>query len=266
MYRISSLPMLKSPATVCRSFSSSARIFSGHSKWSTIKHDKAKNDALRSKIATKYANMIVLATREGGSADPALNMRLSSTIDAAMKNNVSKKVIENAIKRASGDSAAASGSTTLYEGVAPGGVALVVEALTENKTRTAQQVRAAFMKYSGTLSPTLYMFDKRGWLLLENTTLDDSLFDYAIEVGAEDVVQDSDNEVMIYTSPQDTYKVASTVKSDGKYSIKDLGIEYAPNQDSVITDLDDHKKQTVSKLIATLEDLDDVTDVYTNVQ
>lgn len=255
-----------------RAFSTCRVLNSGHSKWSTIKHDKAKNDALRSKIATKYSNMIVLATKEGGSPDPALNMRLASTIDTALKNNVSKKVIDGAIKRASGQGEGPSGTSIIYEGVAPGGVALVVEALTENKNRTAQQIRAAFMKYSGTLNPTLYMFDKRGWIELENTPLDDALFDYAVEMGAEDVVelpQENENDTatsILYTSPQDTYKIASTIKSDGTYSIKDMGIEYAPNDDSVVTDLDEHKKQTLGKLVTMLEDLDDVVDVYTNVR
>ncbi|ANB15480.1 hypothetical protein AWJ20_3108 [Sugiyamaella lignohabitans] len=251
-----------------RYLSCTALTASGHSKWSTIKHDKAKNDALRSKIATKFANMIVVAVREGGSADPNMNVRLAASIDNALKLNVPKKVIENAIKRGSGESdgPGEKSETALYEGIGPGGVAFVVEALTDNKNRTAQQVRAAFMKFSGTLSPTLYLFERRGWIELgEGAVLDDELFEFVIDLGAEDIVENETSGLLtIYTSPQSTSKVASGIKDSGKYKISNMGIEYSANPDTSVAELDEAKTQSLQKLISSLEDLDDVTEVHSN--
>jgi YebC/PmpR family DNA-binding regulatory protein len=247
-----------------RGFSCGTWLTSGHSKWSTIKHDKAKNDALRSKLSTKFSNMIVVATKDGG-PDPSLNVRLAATIENALKCNVPKKVIEGAIKRGSGESSGPGESSVLalYEGIGPGGVAVVVEALTDNKNRTSQQVRAAFMKFAGTLSPTLYLFERRGWIELDKTVeLDDQMFEFVVELGAEDVEEDNNGVVVVYTSPNNTSQVANGLKNN--YKIANMGIEYASNPDTKISALDETRDTSLRKLIDTLEDLDDVTDVYTN--
>lgn len=175
----------------------------------------------------------------------------------------------------------------VYEGMGPGGVAFVVEALTDNKSRTVGQVKSTFSKATGVLSPTAYMFTRRGWVQASLKpgleTADDAL-DELIEFGAEDVEEDLDTDesspssatdadqssegpgIFVYTSIQDTAKVAQSMKSSG-YHIKDMGIEYAPNPDTSIaeSDLSADTKQAYEKLAQQLADLDDVVEVYTNV-
>lgn len=147
-----------------RNFSTlNSRLLSGHNKWSSIKHDKAKNDVERNKLFSKFAQRISLAVKMGGNADPNLNLRLATAIELASKNNVTKKVIENAIKKGSGNGQTygkngTNMETCVYEGMGPGGIALVVEALTDNKNRTIGLVRSTFTKASGSMTPTLFFF------------------------------------------------------------------------------------------------------------
>ncbi|KAF5094906.1 hypothetical protein D0Z03_001965 [Geotrichum reessii] len=264
-------------------FSTTAVVRSGHNKWSTIKHDKAKNDAQRNKVNLKCASLIAVAARVGGSIDPSINFRLATAIEQANRQNVPKKIIESAIKRGGGIST--SGGTAavtempVYEGMGPGGVAFVVETLTDNKNRTVGQVKAAFSKVGGVMSPTAYLFARRGWIEVHakpgETSVDDA-FETLVDLGAEDLEQverGPEEEVpedegliyAVYTSDKDTGKVAKALVDAG-YRVKDLGIEYSPNADTAVPALTDAAQRAAyEKLCAALDDIDDVVDFYTNL-
>ncbi|KAF5097339.1 hypothetical protein D0Z00_002429 [Geotrichum galactomycetum] len=265
-------------------FSTTAVVQSGHNKWSTIKHDKAKNDAQRNKVNLKCASLIAVAARVGGSIDPSINFRLATAIEQANRQNVPKKIIESAIKRGGGIStsgqAAAATEMPVYEGIGPGGVAFVVETLTDNKNRTVGQVKAAFTKVGGVLSPTAYLFARRGWIEVhakpDETSVDDA-FEALVDLGAEDLEQvehDPNDEVpaegeglvyAVYTSDKDTGKVAKAL-ADAGYRVKDMGIEYVPNADTAVPALADAAQRVAfEKLCAALDDIDDVVDIYTNL-
>jgi YebC/PmpR family DNA-binding regulatory protein len=267
-------------------FSTTAAVQSGHNKWSTIKHDKAKNDAQRNKVNLKCASQIAVAARVGGSIDPAINFRLATAIEQANRQNVPKKIIESAIKRGGGISASGGAVTAtempVYEGIGPGGVAFVVETLTDNKNRTVGQVKAAFTKAGGVLSPTAYLFARRGWIEVhakpEETSVDDA-FETLVDLGAEDLEQverDPNEEAVppaeaeglvyaVYTSDKDTGKVAKAL-ADAGYRVKDMGIEYVPNEDTAVPALADAAQRVAfEKLCAALDDIDDVVDFYTNL-
>lgn len=187
-----------------------------------------------------------------------------------------KKTIESAIKRGAGTGGSASGAVAemaVYEGMGPGGVAFVVEALTDNKNRTVSQVKAAFAKAGGVLSPTAYLFEKRGWVEVrpkEGEEFDDA-FEKLIDLGAEDLEQVEAEEAgeedmyVVYTGVQETAKVAEALKGEG-YGIKDLGIEYAANDDTKVRALDDISKNAFEKLCNQLDDIDDVVEIYTNLE
>ncbi|VVT44717.1 uncharacterized protein SAPINGB_P000509 [Magnusiomyces paraingens] len=263
---------------------------SGHSKWSTIKHDKAKNDAARNKLATKFGGQIAVAARVGG-ADPANNVRLAMAIENAARANVPKKLIESAIRRGAGlekDAAGAKPSElAVYEGLGPAGVAFVVEALTDNKSRTVSQVKAAFSKAQGSMAPTAYMFRKQGWVECApkpgQESADDAFDELADIPGVEDIssraaeegeIDDNNNnnssnsQIMLVVTAQvaDTARVAEGIKAAG-YTMKDMGIEYAPNDDAAIVeaDLDEEVRTAIGKLAGALDDLDDVIEIYTNL-
>lgn len=248
-----------------RLFHCSSVASAGHNKWSKIKHDKAKNDALKNAGASKFANQIAVATKLGG-PDPSLNVKLASVIEQAQKANISKKVIENAIKRGSGDASSMAGPATVvvYEGIA-NGVSFVVEALTDNKARSAANVKAAFTKANGSFAPTLYMFTKRGWIHVDASV--DSVFDKSIDLGAQDI-EEADAEgttAYVYTEHADTKKVMEGLKDTVK--VLDFGIEYSANEDTAMSDesLSDDARVMHEKLVKALDELDDVTEVYTNL-
>lgn len=211
-----------------------------------------------------------------GGPDPTLNMRLAAAIENASKANVPKKTIESAIKRGSGTGGGSSGPSemALYEGIGPGGVAFVVEALTDNKARTVSQVKAAFSKSGGVLSPSAYLFTRRGWVEVWPKQGEDfdTAFEKLIDLGAEDLEQklpgeeNGDEEFyVVYTGVQETAKVAEALKNEG-YGIKDLGIEYAPNEDTMVESLAADSKAAFEKLCAQLDDIDDVVEMYTNLK
>ncbi|GMM35088.1 Dpc29 protein [Saccharomycopsis crataegensis] len=257
---------------------------SGHNKWSTIKHDKAKNDAEKNKISNKFSGAIAVAAREGG-PDPTKNIRLATVIEAAQKANVMKRVIENAIKRGSGTGDNKKQlDQMVYEGVGPAGVAFVVEALTDNKNRTIGEVRACFTKFGGSLSPSLFNFDRKGYVVcelpLQNALTEDQVFDKVIECGGEDYeVYENDEEptkdkdgnliplpklLEVTTDPSDTGNATVELKKD--FKIKQVGIAYIPKPDLVMKVEEVEVREKLDKLLQSLEDLDDVTDVYSNTE
>lgn len=271
-----------------RSFTTTISNCSGHNKWSSIKHDKAKNDAERNKLFNKFANQVALAVKLGGSTDPIVNIRLATAIEQANKNNVTKRVIENAIKKGSGATSkdGAKAESCVYEGMGPGGVAFVVEALTDNKNRTIGLVRSAFSKANGSMTPTLYFFDKKGYVVVyPPKELDDfdKVFEKVLEVdGVEDLEQLEQDESLskeepegnepfasemyeLSTEPSEANRIASSLKEQG-FRINEVGLDYVPKSDMAIEVADQDTKLKLEKFMRQLDEIDDVTDFYTNVR
>lgn len=257
-----------------RSLHTTSTTLAGHSKWANIKHDKARNDAQKNKIANKMAQTIAVAAKLGG-PDPSKNIRLAAAIEAASKANVVKKVIENAIRRgagiSSGNAEKTNVETVVYEGVSVGNVSFVVEALTDNKNRTFSAVRAAFTKYGGNLpSPTGFLFERMGFIVVEKGERSyDDVFEEVVELGAEDleemINEDGIQLLEIATGFNDTGSIANQLKELG-YVIKEVGTSYVPNEDAVMEISDADVRERYQKFINNLEEIDDVTDYYTTLK
>jgi len=237
---------------------------SGHSKWSTIKHKKGKADAQRGKMFTKLARYITVAVREGG-ADPEYNSNLKSAIEKAKAENMPNDNIERAIKKGSGDLEGANFEEIIYEGYGPAGVAVFVQCLSDNRNRTASDVRHAFDKFGGNLGSTgcvAWMFDRKGLLLVEKTDEvdEEELMLQAIDAGAEDFSVEEEYYEII-TSPEIFGKVKESLLESG-YRFSNAEITYLPQNETKLTEEKDIKN--MMKLIDALEDSDDVQEVYHN--
>ncbi len=238
---------------------------SGHSKWNNIKNKKAKGDAARSKIFTKIGREIAVAVKQGG-PDPSSNSKLYDVIQKAKANNMPNDNIVRSIKKASGELSTVDYFEIVYEGYGIGGSAVIVECLTDNKNRTAGDVRCAFDKNGGSLGQTncvSYMFDKRGVVVAENTIGldDDSAFELAIEAGADDVsVEDGMVEMTCDCSILAAVRDAVVEKGLNLVSAEMIWIPQ-----TMIT-LDGENLAKFRKMLDTLEDNDDVQNVYHNVQ
>ena len=236
---------------------------SGHSKWSTIKRKKEKTDAQRGKIFTKIGREISVAVREGG-PDPASNSKLKDIIAKAKANNVPNDNIERIIKKAAGDGSGASYEEIVYEGYGPSGVAVVVESLTDNRNRTAGEMRHYFDKYGGNLGQSGsvgFLFSRQGLLLVEAEGVDeDALMEAALDAGAVDFLAE-DGAFDIRTEPNDVSAVRESLEAQG-YSFVSAGVEYIPNTTVALTGEDDIKK--MARLLEMLEDNDDVQEVWHN--
>ncbi|MBA3061867.1 MAG: YebC/PmpR family DNA-binding transcriptional regulator, partial [Atribacteria sp.] len=235
---------------------------SGHSKWSTIKRKKGKVDAQRGKIFTKIIRVITVAARSGG-GDPETNVKLKVAIQLAKENNMPNENIEKAIKRGTGEADGVSYEEIIYEGYGPGGVAVLIEALTDNKNRTTPEVRKIFSKNAGNLGENgcvAWMFDKRGYFIFEIAKVnEDTIVDLALEAEAEDVKSDSENiEVM---TPPENYKKFSNL-------IKEQNLECLLSEVTLIpkttVDLEGKKATQMLNLMEQLEDHDDVQKAYAN--
>lgn len=238
---------------------------SGHSKWANIKHKKAKGDAAKGKIFTKIGREIAVAVKEGGS-DPSSNSKLEACIAKARANNMPNDNIERSIKKAAGELGNVNYEDMVYEGYGAGGVAVIVEALTDNKNRTAGDVRHLFDKNGGSLGTTncvSFMFDKKGVLVLEKTDSadEDEIMMLAIDAGADDVITE-DDVFEIYTSPADLYKVKQNMENSG---IKFLSCEVEMIPQNMVSP-DEQTAAKINKLIESLEDLDDVQRVFHNAE
>ena len=237
---------------------------SGHSKWNNIKNKKAKGDAARSKIFTKIGREIAVAVKAGG-ADPSSNSKLYDVIQKAKANNMPNDNIQRSIKKASGELSAVDYVEITYEGYGIGGSAVIVECLTDNKNRTAGDVRHAFDKCGGNLGGTncvSYMFDRRGVVVAENTIglNDDTAFELAIEAGADDVsVEDGMVEMTCDVSMLGAVRDAVVSKGLNLVSAE---MEWIPQ--NMIT-LDGENLVRFQKMLDLLEDNDDVQEVYHNV-
>lgn len=235
---------------------------SGHNKWSKIKNKKGNEDAKRGKIFTKHARNITVAAREGGD-NPDYNPALKQAIDKAKSDNMPNDNIERAIKKATGEGAGDNYSRIIYEGYGPGGVAVIVDCLTDNVQRTAPEVRHAFDKNGGNLGTdgsVMFMFDHKGEILVDNTGKDfDQFMMDALEAGADDVIQE-DEYFEAITSIEAFNDAVENLKN-AEYKVERSVISYIA-QNEIEVDTDYHEK--LEKLIDTLEDNDDVQEVYTN--
>lgn len=239
---------------------------SGHNKWSTIKQKKGKNDAARAKIFTKIGRELIVAVRDGGSADPAANSKLRDCIAKAKANNVPNENIERIIKKAAGESGGANYEAVTYEGYGPSGIAVIVEALTDNRNRTAGDVRHYFDKFGGNMGTpgcVSFMFEQKGVLVLDkedNEVEEDKLMEDALEAGAADFEADEDI-YTVYTEPTDMGAVRDDLTAKG-YTFASAEVEMVP---STYTKIDDPDVQVkMQKLLDMLEDNDDVQNVWHN--
>lgn len=235
---------------------------SGHNKWSKIKNKKGSEDARRGKIFTKLGRNISVAVREGGD-NPDYNPALKAAIDKAKAENMPNDNIERAIKKASGDTNGANFERIIYEGYAKDGVAVIVDCLTDNKNRTAPDIRHIFDKNGGNLGTdgsVMFMFNRKGLIEIEKNGIDfDELMLEVIDLGAEDV-SDEDDVYQIITSVEDFQNVLDGMKKSN-YKISKADISYLA--DNLIDAQESNNKQ-IMKLIDALEDNDDVQEVYTN--
>ncbi|MCU8003094.1 MULTISPECIES: YebC/PmpR family DNA-binding transcriptional regulator [unclassified Shewanella] len=236
----------------------------GHSKWANIKHRKAAQDAKRGKLFTKFIRELTVAAREGGS-DPDSNPRLRVAIDKALGGNMTRDTVERAIKRGAGELEGQQLETILYEGYGPGGTAVMVETMTDNRNRTVSGVRNAFSKSGGNLGTdgsVSYLFTKRGVLSYAPGTDEDALMEAALEAGAEDIVSYDDGAVDVFTDPVDFYTVKEAL--DNAHFVADNAEIAMIASTKAELDLDTAEK--FMRLIDTLEDHDDVQEVYHNAE
>ena len=236
---------------------------SGHSKWATIKHKKGLADAKRGQKFTKLIKEITVSAKMGG-IDPDSNARLRTAILKARAENMPKDNIDRAIKKAVGDDANTTFFELTYEGYAPGGVAIIIDTLTDNKNRTAADVRSTLSKLGGSLGASgcvSYMFQTKGVIAYDNEKYsEEEIFEVALENGAEDVVA-QDDAIEVYTSPSDFSSVLEAMQAAG---FEQLSADVNKIADQTVT-LDNEKCAKVMKIVDRLEDLEDVQQVSTNL-
>jgi YebC/PmpR family DNA-binding regulatory protein len=245
-----SLSFLRNPSTMA-----------GHSKWANIQHRKERQDARRGKIFTKLIREITVAARLGG-GDPNFNPRLRLAIEKAKAENMPSENIERAIKRGTGELEGVHYEEVRYEGYGPGGAAVMVDCLTDNRTRTVADVRHAFSKHGGNLGTdgsVAFLFKHCGQIVLAPGTPEDKVMEAAIEAGAEDVLTNEDGSIEVITAPQDFAAVKAALEKAGlKPAFAE--VTFKPTTETALKGEDAAKMQ---KLLDALENLDDVQEVYT---
>ncbi|MGN1126452.1 MAG: YebC/PmpR family DNA-binding transcriptional regulator [Ruminococcus sp.] len=239
---------------------------SGHNKWSTIKQKKGKNDAARAKVFTKIGRELIVAIRDGGSADPNVNSKLRDCIAKAKAANVPNDNIDRIIKKAASSNEGDNYESVTYDGYGPSGIAVIVEALTDNRNRTAGEVRHYFDKFGGNMGTpgcVGFMFSKKGVLVIEREDLDkdeDTVMEDALEAGASDFEADEDI-FTIYTEPEDFGAIRDDLSGKG-YEFASAEIEQVP---STYTKLEDEETKTkMQKMLDMFEDNDDIQNVWHN--
>lgn len=235
---------------------------SGHSKWHNIQARKGKSDAARGKIFTKIGREIAVAVKAGG-ADPNSNSKLRDIISKAKQNNMPNDNIERSIKKASGELSGVNYEAITYEGYGVGGSAVIVECLTDNKNRTAGDVRHAFDKHGGSLGSTncvSYLFKRKGVVIVADVKDVDTLMMDALDLGAVDVFEDEDT-VQVITEPNEHTKMQDELTNKG-YNVVSADTELVPD---TYVDLTEEQIGKFNRMVDALEDLDDVQEVYHNV-
>ncbi len=236
----------------------------GHSKWANIKHRKAAQDAKRGKIFTKIIREIVVAAKSGGT-NPEDNPSLRAVIDKALSANMKRDTVEKAIARGAGNTDDDNYDELTYEGYGPGGVAILVECLTDNKNRTVAEVRHAFTRAGcelATSGSVAYLFGKKGQIFFSNEVKEDQLIEEALEAGAEDIINHDDGSFEVLTTPTDFILVKEALERKG---LKPEAGEVAMLP-STQTELNTDTAIKVLRLIDALDDLDDTQNVYSNAE
>ena len=234
----------------------------GQSKWSNIKHRKAGQDAKKAKVFTKLIRELTVSARDGGGSVED-NPGLRNLVDKAKAVQMPKDTMERAIVRGAGGQDGAELVSLVYEGYGPGGVAVMVETMTDNKNRTVAEVRHAFSKAGGNLGTdgsVAYLFEKKGQIVFAAAGLEDGVLDAAIDAGAEDVDVADDGTVEVTSPPEDFARVKDALAAAG-FEAESAEVAMIPQ---TYTDLDDEQAEKVLRLLDLLEDLDDVTNLYTN--
>lgn len=238
---------------------------SGHNKWSSIKHRKGAADAKRSKVFTKVIKEITVASRMGGD-DPDANPRLRSAITLAKSVNMPNDNVTKAIKKGVGGDKSETWETIVYEGYGPNNVAVIVECLTDNKNRTISSVRGIFGKNNGNIGASnsvMYMFDRLGIIeVLKSSTDEETLMEYALEAGADDIDGEADEDVFVIKCQPSEYSNVAKELEGKEFEIRKSAIDLIPQNKIVIDDID--KANQVIKFIDGLEDDEDVQTVYSN--
>lgn len=234
----------------------------GHSKWSNIQHRKGAQDAKRGKVFTKLIREITTAARMGG-GDEASNPRLRLAVQKALVQNMTRDTINRAIKRGAGSEDMAEMIECVYEGYGPGGVAVMVECLTDNKNRTASDVRHAFTKYGsfGASGSVAFLFTKSGCIEFDSNAPEEKIFEVAIEAGADDVVVNDDKSIDVITTPEN-FETVKNALTAANLSFLKAEITMLPSTTAKLEDIEQAK--TMIKMTDMLEDLDDVQNVYSN--
>ena len=233
----------------------------GHSKWANIKHRKGAQDAKRGKIFTKLIKEITVAAKIGG-ADLESNARLRLAVDKAKQGNMPKDNIERGIKKGTGDLDGVTYEEDMFEGYGPGGVAVIVEFMTDNRTRTVAEVRHAFNKYGGSLGVSgsvAFMFDRKGQIIFSDDNDFDTIFEAALEAGGEDVIEE-DGIIEVITDPADFEVVKNYLEDQG---LKSLSAEVTMIPQN-LTPVTGNQAESLMKMIDVLEDNDDVQNVHAN--
>jgi YebC/PmpR family DNA-binding regulatory protein len=234
----------------------------GHSKWANIKHRKAAQDAKRGKIFTKIIRELVVAAKSGG-PNPEDNPSLRAVIDKALNANMKRDTIDKAVARGAGNNDADNYEKLVYEGYGPGGVAILVECLTDNKNRTVAEVRHAFTKAGcelGTSGSVAYLFEHKGQLIFSSEVDEDTLMEAALEAGADDIVNHDDGSFEVLTAPEDFINVKEALVAQ-KLIPEQAELAMIP---ATQAELDIETAVKVITLIERLEDLDDTQDVFSN--
>lgn len=234
----------------------------GHSKWANIKHRKASQDAKRGKIFTKLIRELVVAAKTGGGL-PEDNPRLRAAIDKALTNNMKRDTIDKAIARGAGAGDAENYEEVTYEGYGVGGIAVLVECMTDNRNRTVSDVRHAFSKRGGNLGTdgsVAYLFNRTGQISYPPGTDEDKVMEVALEAGAEDVLSNDDGSIDVLTAWEDFSAVKEALEASG---LEPEGAEVTMLASTTVS-LDKEAAEKLLALVDYLEDLDDVQNVYTN--
>jgi YebC/PmpR family DNA-binding regulatory protein len=234
----------------------------GHSKWANIKHRKAAQDKKRGKVWTKLIREVTVAAREGG-GDADANPRLRLAMDKAFGANMPRDTVDRAIKRGAGGGEGETYDEIRYEGYGPGGTAIMVDCMTDNRNRTAAEVRHGFTKHGGNLGTdgsVSYLFSKQGVISFQPGTDEDAVIEVALEVGAEDVVVNDDGSLDVITKPED-FSAVKRALTDAGFDTEAAEVTFNA---STQTELDRENAEKLLKLVDALEDLDDVQEVYHN--
>ncbi len=234
----------------------------GHSKWANIRFRKAAQDARRGKLFSKLIREITVAAKSAG-PEPDTNPRLRSAVEKALAANMTRDVIDRAIRRGDGAEGGSGYQDVVYEGYGPGGVAMLIECSTDNKNRTVSEIRHLLSKYGGNLGTegsVAYMFERIGVIQFTDQADEEQVMDITISAGAEDIEVLDDGSIMVSTSANSFYEVIETIENEG-LQYEEASIEQRSNN---TLEIDAEMTERIVKLIDLIENLDDVQDVYTN--